>query len=60
VETLQQRVVQLPRNPRALADARVQCHLELMVQLPDTYQVGRPKQRQKERRAEGPEPAPMP
>ena len=33
VETLQQGVVKVPRNPCALADTRLQCHFELIMQL---------------------------
>ena len=35
VETLQQGVVQLPRNAGALAHSRVERHLETVMQLPD-------------------------
>ena len=56
MEALQQSVVKLPRNPCALADARLQRHLELMMQLPDTPLVRRPQQCQEEHRAEGAKP----
>ena len=55
MEALQQSVVKLARNPCALADARVQRHLELMMQLPQTPLVGRP-QKSQEHRAEGAKP----
>ena len=44
MEALQQRVVQLSRDACALADTRIQRHLELMTQLPNTPPVDRPQQ----------------
>src|SRR5271167_4877867 len=52
VKSLQQSVVKLPRNPRAFAHARLQRHVELLVQVPDTQLVSRPQQYQKQGRAE--------
>ena len=48
--------MQVPRDPCALAHARLQRHLELMMQLPDAQLVRRPEQRQKEARAESAKP----
>ena len=47
VEALQQSVVKVACNPCAFADARLERHVELMLQLPDTPLVRRPHQRQK-------------
>ena len=47
MKALQQSVVQIAGDTCALADARVQRHIELMMQLPDTEQVDRPQQRPK-------------
>ena len=52
VEALKESVVEISGNPCALAHARVQCHLELMVQVPDTQLVGEPQHRQQHRRAQ--------
>ena len=52
VETLQQGVVQLPRNAGALADSRFERHLEPATQLPDPDPVPNPEQTQSTRRAE--------
>ena len=56
METLQQRVVQLPRNAGALAHSRVERHLETVMQLPDPDPVASPEQPQSTRRAERTEP----
>ena len=48
MKTLQKGVMQVTRDPRTLTDARLQRHLELMLQLPDTQLVGHPHQCQKE------------
>ena len=50
MEALQQSVVQVPRDSCALADARLQRHLKVMMQAPDSVLVGRPQQCQKELR----------
>ena len=42
LETLQQRVVQIASNACALADARIERHLEFMMQLADPVLVGPP------------------
>jgi hypothetical protein len=46
VEALQQRVVQVPRNAGALADSRLERHLEPVTQLPDPDLVPSPEQPQ--------------
>ena len=50
VEALKQSVVKVPGNACALAHARIQCHLELMVQVPDPQLVSEPKYCQQHRR----------
>ena len=52
VEALKESVVKIPGNPCALAHARVECHLELMVHVPDTQLVSEPQYRQQHRRAQ--------
>ena len=44
MKALQQSVVQVPGNSCSLADSRLQRHLEIMMQLPDSQLVGRPQQ----------------
>jgi hypothetical protein len=56
VETLQQGVVQVARNAGALADSRLERHLETVMQLPDPDPVPSPEQPQPSRRAERAEP----
>jgi hypothetical protein len=56
VEALQQGVVQIPRNAGALADSRLERHLEPAMQLPDPDLVPSPEQPQSTRRAERTEP----
>ena len=51
MEALQQGVMKLSRDPSSLTDARLERHVELMTQLPDTQLVARPQQRQKHSRA---------
>ena len=53
LHALQQRVVQFAGDTRALIQARLACHAEFALQLPDTELVGRPQQCQKSGRAEG-------
>ena len=57
VEALQQGVVQVACNARALGDTRVQCHLELTMQPPDAKLVTRPRQKQEQHGAQGEEPS---
>src|SRR4029453_1654651 len=52
VETLQERVGQLPRNAGALAHSRLERHLEPVMQLSDPDPVPSPEQSQSTRRAE--------
>ena len=51
VEALQQCVVQLPGDSCPLPHARLEGHVELVMQLPDTQLVTRPQQRHKHSRA---------
>jgi hypothetical protein len=60
MEALEQRVVQLAGDPRPLPDARLERHVELVLQLPDTQLVTCPQQRQKNSRAHGAEPRRVP
>ena len=48
--------MELARNACALADARLDGHVEFPMQLPDAQLVGRPEQCQNTCRAEGAEP----
>jgi hypothetical protein len=56
VEALEQSIVKLASNPRTFADAGIQRHLELTMQLPDPPLISRPQQRQKSESAEGAKP----
>src|ERR1700723_490173 len=60
MKALKQGVVKVTRNSGALIDTRAQCHLELMMHLPQTPLVGRPQQRQDEGCAEGAKPIGLP
>ena len=51
VEALKQSVVKVSGNACALAHARIQCHLELMVQVPNPQLVSEPNYCQQHRRA---------
>ena len=44
LKILQQRVVEVTRDAGSLGDTRVQCHLQLSSQLPETQLPGRPQQ----------------
>jgi hypothetical protein len=46
LKTLKQSVVQFARNARALAHSRLQSHVELVRELPDTELISRPEQDQ--------------
>ena len=48
MKALKQGVMKFARDACALSDARLQRHVELMVQLPQPQLVGRPQQRQEE------------
>ena len=48
MKALQQGVMKFTRDACALSDARLQCHLELMMQLPDAPSIGRPQQCQED------------
>ena len=60
MKALQQGVVKITCNSRTLADPRLQCHLKLMMHLPQTPLVGRPQQSQDGDCAEGAKPIGLP
>src|SRR6266850_175716 len=49
LKTLQQRIVQIPRDARPLIDALFQTHIELLCQLPQPQLIASPKQCHKRR-----------
>ena len=56
MKALEQRVVQLPGNSRALSDARVQGHVELVLHVPHAKLVRPRQERQEQSRERGTKP----
>src|SRR5580658_2228081 len=56
IETLQQSIVQVSRDPRPLADARFQRHVELPLQMLKTKLIERPQQQNRNSHARNAEP----